>query len=98
MQAVLETVVSEGGGKNAQIEGYRIGGKTATSQTLPRSANKYVSSFIGFAPADDPQVVGMAIIYDPQGVYYGGTIAAPVVRNIFDNILPYLGLEGNGEN
>lgn len=98
MQAVLETVVSEGGGKNAQIEGYRIGGKTATSQTLPRSANKYISSFIGFAPADDPQVVGMAIIYDPQGVYYGGTIAAPVVRNIFDNILPYLGLEGNGEN
>lgn len=93
MRAVLETVVSEGGGKNAQIEGYRIGGKTATSQTLPRSANKYISSFIGFAPADDPQIVGMAIIYDPQGVYYGGTIAAPVVRSIFDNILPYMGIE-----
>ena len=93
MRAVLETVVSEGGGKNAQIEGYRIGGKTATSQTLPRSANKYISSFIGFAPADNPQIVGMAIIYDPQGVYYGGTIAAPVVRSIFDNILPYMGIE-----
>lgn len=93
MQAVLETVVSEGGGKRAQIEGYRIGGKTATSQTLPRSANKYISSFIGFAPADDPQVVGMAIIYNPQGIYYGGTIAAPVVRDIFDNILPYMGIE-----
>lgn len=93
MRAVLETVVSEGGGKNAYIEGYRIGGKTATSQTLPRSANKYISSFIGFAPADDPQVVGMAIIYNPQGIYYGGTIAAPVIRDIFDNILPYMGFE-----
>lgn len=93
MRQVLETVVSEGGGKKAYIPGYRIGGKTATSQTLPRSANKYISSFIGFAPADDPQVVGMAIVYNPQGVYYGGTIAAPVVRDIFDNILPYLGFE-----
>lgn len=93
MRQVLETVVSEGGGKNAYIEGYRIGGKTATSQTLPRSANKYIASFIGFAPADDPQVIAMAIIYNPQGVYYGGTIAAPVVRDIFDNILPYLGIE-----
>ena len=93
MRGILETVVSEGGGKKAQIEGYRIGGKTATSQTLPRSANRYIGSFIGFAPADDPQVAAMAIIYNPQGIYYGGTIAAPVVRDIFDNILPYLGIE-----
>ena len=93
MRKILETVVSEGGGKKAQIEGYRIGGKTATSQTLPRSANRYIGSFIGFAPADDPQVAAMAIIYNPQGLYYGGTIAAPVVRDIFDNILPYLGIE-----
>lgn len=93
MRAILEKVVSEGSGKNAAIEGYQIGGKTATSQTLPRSANKYISSFIGFAPADDPQVLGMCIIYNPQGVYYGGTIAAPVIRDIFENILPYLGVE-----
>ncbi len=93
MRTLLESVVSEGGGKNAAIEGYRIGGKTATSQTLPRSANKYISSFIGFAPADDPQVIGMCIIYNPQGVYYGGTIAAPVIGTIFENILPYLGIE-----
>ena len=93
MRKILETVVSEGGGKKAQIEGYRIGGKTATSQTLPRSANRYIGSFIGFAPADDPQVAAMAIIYNPQGIYYGGTIVAPVVRDIFDNILPYLGIE-----
>ncbi|MGN8961884.1 peptidoglycan D,D-transpeptidase FtsI family protein [Bariatricus sp. HCP28S3_D3] len=93
MQAVLETVVSEGGGKNAYIEGYRIGGKTATSQTLPRSARKYIASFVGFAPADDPEVLAMAVIYNPQGVYYGGTITAPVVRDIFDNVLPYLGIE-----
>lgn len=93
MRKILETVVSEGGGKKAQIEGYRIGGKTATSQTLPRSANRYIGSFIGFAPAGDPQVAAMAIIYNPQGIYYGGSIAAPVVRDIFDNILPYLGIE-----
>lgn len=93
MQMLLESVVSEGSGKNAYIEGYSIGGKTATSQTLPRSANKYISSFIGFAPADDPQVLGMVVIHDPQGVYYGGTIAAPVLRTIFDNVLPYLGIE-----
>ena len=93
MRFLMEKVVSEGGGKNAQIEGYRIGGKTATSQTLPRGTNKYISSFIGFAPADDPQVVGIAIIHNPQGVYYGGTIAAPVIRDIFSNILPYLGIE-----
>lgn len=93
MRTLLESVVSEGSGKNAYIEGYKIGGKTATSQTLPRSANKYISSFIGFAPADDPQVLGMCVIYNPQGVYYGGTIAAPVMKAIFDNILPYLGIE-----
>ena len=93
MRTLLESVVSEGGGKNAAVEGYRIGGKTATSQTLPRSANKYISSFVGFAPADDPQILGMCIIYNPQGVYYGGTIAAPVIGKIFENILPYLGIE-----
>ena len=95
MQMLLESVVSEGTGKNAYIEGYSIGGKTATSQTLPRSANKYISSFIGFAPADDPQILGIVIIHDPKGVYYGGTIAAPVLRNIYDNVLPYLGIEKN---
>ena len=89
MRMLLESVVSEGSGKNAYIEGYSIGGKTATSQTLPRSANKYISSFIGFAPADDPQILGIVIIHDPQGVYYGGTIAAPVLRDIYDNVLPY---------
>ncbi len=93
MRMLLESVVSEGSGKNAYIEGYAIGGKTATSQTLPRSANKYISSFIGFAPADDPQILGICVIYDPQGVYYGGTIAAPVIRNIFESVLPYLGIE-----
>lgn len=93
MRELLESVVSEGTGKNGYLEGYEIGGKTATSQTLPRSANKYIASFIGFAPADDPQVIGMVIIYNPQGVYYGGTIAAPVMREIYDNVLPYLGIE-----
>ena len=90
---ILEKVVSEGSGKNAGIEGYSIGGKTATSQTLPRSSNRYISSFLGFAPADDPQVLALCIIHDPQGVYYGGTIAAPVVRSIFENVLPYLGIQ-----
>ena len=93
MQMLLEGVVANGSGKNAYIEGYSIGGKTATSQTLPRSANKYISSFIGFAPADDPRILGMVVIHNPQGVYYGGTIAAPVLRDIYDNILPYLGIE-----
>lgn len=93
MQMLLESVVEEGSGKNGYIEGYSIGGKTATSQTLPRSANKYISSFLAFAPVDDPQIIGMVIIHDPQGVYYGGTIAAPVLRNIYDNVLPYLGIE-----
>ena len=88
MRKLLESVVAEGSGNNAFIEGYSIGGKTATSQTLPRSANKYIASFVGFAPAEDPQVLGMVIIHDPQGVYYGGTIAAPVLRDIFDNVLP----------
>lgn len=93
MRGLLESVVAEGSGSNAYIEGYRIGGKTATSQTLPRSANRYIASFIGFAPADDPQVIGMVVIHDPQGIYYGGTIAAPVLRSIYDNVLPYLGIE-----
>ena len=93
MRYVLEQVVDGGSGKNAYIEGYRIGGKTATSETLPRSANQYISSFIGFAPADDPQVLGLCVIHNPQGVYYGGTIAAPVIRDIFQNILPYIGIE-----
>ena len=93
MRELLESVVAEGSGKNAYVEGYRIGGKTATSQTLPRSANKYISSFVGFAPADDPQILGMCVIYNPQGVYYGGPIAAPVIGKIFENILPYLGIE-----
>ena len=91
---VLEKVVSEGSGKNGAIEGSSIGGKTATSQTLPRSENRYISSFLGFTPADDPQILGIVVIYDPQGVYYGGTIAAPVLRDIYENILPYLGIEG----
>lgn len=93
MRYILEKVVSEGSGKNAYIEGYTIGGKTATSQTLPRSANRYISSFIGFAPAENPQILGLCIIHDPQGIYYGGTIAAPVIQGIFDNVLPYLGFE-----
>lgn len=90
MRYLLEKVVSEGTGKNAKIEGFSIGGKTATSQTLPRSDHKYISSFLGFAPADDPQVLVLVVINDPQGIYYGGTIAAPVAKEIFENILPYL--------
>ena len=93
MRTLLEGVVAEGSGKNAYVEGYPIGGKTATSQTLPRSANKYISSFVGFAPADDPQILAMCVIYDPQGIYYGGTIAAPVIGDIFRNTFPYLGIE-----
>ncbi|MFG6384054.1 MAG: peptidoglycan glycosyltransferase [Lachnospiraceae bacterium] len=93
LRTVLEKVVSEGSGKKAYIEGFSIGGKTATSQTLPRSANKYISSFLGFSPAKNPQVLALAIINNPQGIYYGGTIAAPVVQEIFSNILPYLGIE-----
>lgn len=93
MRMLLESVVSEGGGAKGQVKGYRIGGKTATSQTLPRSAHQYISSFIGFAPADDPQVLGLVIIAKPTGIYYGGTIAAPVLQDIFQNILPYLEIE-----
>lgn len=93
MKFLLESVVSEGGGNKAYIEGYRIGGKTATSEKLPRRSNKYISSFIGFAPADDPEVIAILLIDEPVGVYYGGTIAAPVVRELFENILPYMGID-----
>lgn len=93
LQYILEKVVSEGTGKNAAIEGFTIGGKTATSQTLPRSNGKYISSFLGFAPAEDPQVLALLIINNPQGIYYGGTIAAPLVRELFENILLYLEIE-----
>ncbi|WP_461812277.1 peptidoglycan D,D-transpeptidase FtsI family protein [Faecalimonas sp.] len=95
MRGILESVVSKGSGKNAYIPGYKIGGKTATSQTLPRSANKYISSFVGFAPADHPKVLALVVIHNPKGVYYGGTIAAPVVKDLFSNILSYLGIEKN---
>ena len=107
MRELLEKVVAEGTGKKAYVEGYRIGGKTATSQTLPRSEHKYISSFLGFAPADNPQLLALIVIRNPQGIYYGGTIAAPVVKNVFENILPYMGIEktevpkdenGNPEN
>ena len=94
MREILELVVSEGGGKNGQVEGYRVGGKTATSQTLPRGTGRYIASFIGFAPADDPQVIAIAIVTNPQGVYYGGQVSAPIVRQLFENILPYLGIMG----
>lgn len=93
VRSVLEKVVSQGSGKNAGIEGYSIGGKTATSQTLPRGSGRYISSFLGFAPAENPTVLGLCIIHNPQGMYYGGIIAAPVIRSIFENILPYLGIE-----
>lgn len=93
MQYILNQVVSEGSGNRAYIEGYAIGGKTATSQTLPRSANRYISSFLGFAPSDDPKIIGLCIIRDPKGIYYGGTIAAPVIQDIYQNVLPYLGIE-----
>ena len=93
MKKILEGVVSEGGGTKAYIDGYSIGGKTATSQKLPRGSGKYISSFIGFAPADNPQVIAMCLIDEPIGVYYGGTIAAPVVKTLYENILPYIGIE-----
>jgi len=93
MRSLLEKVVSEGGGNKAYIEGYQIGGKTATSQTLPRSAHRYISSFMCFAPAEDPEILCLVIINNPTGVYYGGTIAAPVAKELFLNILPYLGIE-----
>jgi stage V sporulation protein D (sporulation-specific penicillin-binding protein) len=94
MREILELVVSEGSGKNGQVEGYRVGGKTATSQTLPRGTGRYIASFIGFAPADDPQVIAIAIVNNPQGTYYGGQVSAPIVRQLFENILPYLGIMG----
>ena len=93
MREMLEAVVAEGGGSKCAIEGFRIGGKTATSEKLPRGTGRYISSFIGFAPADDPQVLTVVLIDEPEGTYYGGTIAAPVVRDIFLNILPYLGID-----
>lgn len=93
MRELLEKVVSEGGGNKAAVEGYRIGGKTATSQTLPRSDHKYISSFLGFAPADNPQILILVVIRNPQGIYYGGTIAAPVAGTIFENILPYMNIK-----
>ena len=93
MRSILEMVVSEGGGINGKVEGFRVGGKTATSQTLPRGTGRYIASFVGFAPADDPQVIAIAIINHPKGVYYGGQIAAPIVRQLFENILPYLGIK-----
>ncbi len=93
MREILEMVVKEGSGKNGQVEGYRIGGKTATSQTLPRGSGRYISSYIGFAPADDPQVIAIAIVNTPQGIYYGGQVAAPIIRQLFENILPYMGIE-----
>jgi len=93
MKELLEAVVADGTGRRAYLPGFRIGGKTATSEKLPRSSNKYISSFIGFAPANNPQVMAMVLIEDPVGIYYGGTIAAPVIADVFDNILPYLGIE-----
>lgn len=90
MRYILEQVVAEGSGKNGAVEGYKVGGKTATSQTLPRGSGKYIASFLGFAPADNPQVLALAIIHNPKGTYYGGQIAAPVVRQLFENVLPYL--------
>ncbi len=93
MREILEMVVKEGSGKNGKVEGYRVGGKTATSQTLPRGSGRYISSFIGFAPADNPQVIAVAIVNTPQGVYYGGQVAAPIIRQLFENILPYMGIE-----
>ena len=90
MQYILEQVVANGTGKNGAIEGYSIGGKTATSQTLPRGSGRYIASYIGFTPADDPQVIAIAIVTNPQGIYYGGQVAAPIVRQLFENILPYL--------
>ena len=87
---LLEQVVSDGSGNKAYIEGFEIGGKTATSQTLPRSENKYISSFLGFAPASNPEVLVLVIIHNPKGIYYGGTIAAPIAQEIFENILPYI--------
>ena len=94
MKHILNMVVAEGGGKNGQVEGYNIGGKTATSEKLPRGNGKYISSYIGFAPAEDPEIIAICIIDEPVGIYYGGTIAAPVIASLYENILPYLGIQG----
>ena len=99
LRMILEQVVENGTGKNGYVEGYRVGGKTATSETLPRGRGKYISSYLGFAPADDPNILAIAIINNPKGTYYGGTIAAPIVRQLFENILPYLeGMDYNGQS
>ncbi len=99
IKMILEQVVENGTGKNGYVEGYRVGGKTATSETLPRGRGKYISSFLGFAPADNPNILAVAIINNPKGTYYGGTIAAPIVRQLFENILPYLeGMDYNGQS
>ena len=93
MKNLIYDVVTSGSGKNAYVEGYNIGGQTATSEKLPRSSNKYISSFLGFAPADNPQVMAIVLIDEPVGTYYGGTIAAPVIGDLYENILPYIGLD-----
>ena len=98
MRYILEQVVAQGGGRNGQVTGYAIGGKTATSQTLPRGSGRYISSFVGFAPAEDPQIITLVVIQAPKGVYYGGTIAAPVERKLYENILPYLQIEKSSED
>ncbi len=99
IKMILEQGVENGTGKNGYVEGYRVGGKTATSETLPRGRGKYISSFLGFAPADNPNILAVAIINNPKGTYYGGTIAAPIVRQLFENILPYLeGMDYNGQS
>lgn len=90
---ILESVVSEGSGKKAYVEGYQVGAKTGTSEKLPRHSNKYIASCMGFAPADHPVVAALVLIDEPQGIYYGGTIAAPVISELLDNALPYLGVE-----
>ena len=95
MRKILEMVVAEGSGANGKVAGFRVGGKTATSQTLPRGSGRYIASFVGFAPADDPQVIALAIVNNPQGVYYGGQVSAPIIRQLYENILPYLGIEGD---
>jgi stage V sporulation protein D (sporulation-specific penicillin-binding protein) len=98
MRYVLEQVVAEGSGKKAAVRGFSIGGKTATSEKLPRSLKKYISSFVGFAPAEDPKVIALITIDEPEGIYYGGTIAAPVVGKLFENILPYLGVNSSADH
>ena len=90
LQYLLEQVVDGGTGSNGYVEGYRVGGKTATSQTLPRNSGKYIASYVGFAPADNPQILALAVVHNPKGVYYGGQVAAPIIRQLFENILPYL--------